>query len=147
MKKRRNDMKRIELVKEMLKELSYPGNLGAMEIFKFYDVANPKEIKVLDRLMKQKKWKEAWRLIQKTTKVNLFGKEFEATIKTGETEAGKEKMKPKPHWEVSPPGWKGTVKAMKKHKDITNPWALAWWMKDQGDKPHYRDKAPYKKKK
>lgn len=37
---------------------------------------------------------------------------------------------------VSPSGWSGTVKAMKKHKDITNPWALAWWMskKEKGDK-------------
>lgn len=43
--------------------------------------------------------------------------------------------------EVSPPGWKGTVAAMKlKHKDkIDNPYALAWWMKEKGNKPHYKD--------
>jgi len=41
--------------------------------------------------------------------------------------------------EVSPPGWSGTVKAMKKHKDITNPYALAWSMKNKGAKPHYKD--------
>jgi len=37
---------------------------------------------------------------------------------------------------VAPPGWKGTVEEMKKHKEITNPWALAWWMSKQkkGDK-------------
>jgi hypothetical protein len=40
--------------------------------------------------------------------------------------------------EVSPPGWSGTVKAMKKHKNITNPFALAWSMKKKGDKPHYK---------
>jgi hypothetical protein len=40
--------------------------------------------------------------------------------------------------EVSPPGWSGTVKAMKKHKDITNPFALAWYLKNRGDKPHYK---------
>jgi DNA-directed RNA polymerase subunit RPC12/RpoP len=40
--------------------------------------------------------------------------------------------------EVSPPGWSGTVKAMKKHKDITNPFALAWSMKNKGAKPHYK---------
>jgi len=39
--------------------------------------------------------------------------------------------------EVSPPGWSGSVKAMKKHKGITNPWALAWWMKGKGATPHY----------
>src|SRR5216683_6710226 len=37
--------------------------------------------------------------------------------------------------EVAPPGWEGTVKAMKKHKDIDNPWALSWYMKGQGDQP------------
>jgi hypothetical protein len=39
--------------------------------------------------------------------------------------------------EVSPPGFKGTVKAMKKHKDIDNPYALAWWMKNKGYKSNY----------
>ncbi len=38
--------------------------------------------------------------------------------------------------EVAPPGWEGTVKAMKKHKDISNPWALAWSMKNKGYKSH-----------
>jgi hypothetical protein len=50
----------------------------------------------------------------------------------------------------------GTVKAMKKHKDIDNPFALAWSMKKKGNKPHYKpepkdssksDKEPEKKKK
>ena len=49
--------------------------------------------------------------------------------------------------EVSPPGWKGSVKAMKKHKDIDNPWALAWHMKNKGDKPHYKDKEGEPEKK
>lgn len=53
--------------------------------------------------------------------------------------------------EVAPPGWSGTVKAMKKHKKITNPFALAWYMKKKGDKPHYepekKEKKPVKKKK
>jgi hypothetical protein len=39
--------------------------------------------------------------------------------------------------EVAPPGWSGTVKAMKKHKEIDNPFALAWYMKKKGDKPHH----------
>lgn len=38
--------------------------------------------------------------------------------------------------EVSPPGWKKTVKAMKKHKEIDNPWALAWHMKNKGYTSH-----------
>lgn len=44
--------------------------------------------------------------------------------------------------EVSPVGWSGTVKAMKGHKDITNPWALAWYMHGKGYTPHH---APVKR--
>jgi hypothetical protein len=64
--------------------------------------------------------------------------------------------------EVSPPGWSGTVAAMiQKHPELSkgkdkNPWALAWWMKKRGAKPHYKEqpkkdsqskKKPVKKKK
>jgi hypothetical protein len=45
---------------------------------------------------------------------------------------------------VSPPGWKKTVEHMKKHKDITNPFALAWWMSNQGFKPHYKERKKSK---
>lgn len=38
--------------------------------------------------------------------------------------------------EVSPAGFKGTVKAMKKHPEIDNPYALAWHMKKKGYKSH-----------
>lgn len=39
--------------------------------------------------------------------------------------------------EKSPPGFEGTVKAMKKKGDIDNPYALAWSMKKKGYKSHY----------
>lgn len=32
-------------------------------------------------------------------------------------------------------GWEKTVKAMKKHPEISNPFALAHWMKKKGYKP------------
>jgi len=38
--------------------------------------------------------------------------------------------------EIAPPGWEGTVRKMKKHKHIDNPWALAWWQKKHGHKSH-----------
>ena len=44
-----------------------------------------------------------------------------------------------PDWmfpEEAPPGWEGTVKAMKKKKNIDNPYALAWHMHNKGMKPH-----------
>lgn len=37
--------------------------------------------------------------------------------------------------EIAPPGWEKTVKGMKKHPEIENPWALAWSMKKKGAKP------------
>lgn len=40
--------------------------------------------------------------------------------------------------EKAPPGWSGTVKHMKRHKEISNPFALAWWMKKQGDHSHIK---------
>jgi len=53
--------------------------------------------------------------------------------------------------EKAPLGWSGTVKAMKKKKKIDNPFALAWHMKNKGDKPHYepekKGEKPKKKKK
>jgi hypothetical protein len=46
--------------------------------------------------------------------------------------------------EVSPPGWEKTVKAMKKHDNIDNPYALAWSMKNKGYKSHKKESAdPY----
>jgi hypothetical protein len=47
--------------------------------------------------------------------------------------------------EVAPPGFEGTVKAMKKHKDIDNPFALAWSMKNKGYKSHKNDDGTTKK--
>jgi hypothetical protein len=41
--------------------------------------------------------------------------------------------------EEAPKGWEGTVKAMKKHKEIDNPYALAWSMKNKGYKSHKKD--------
>ena len=40
---------------------------------------------------------------------------------------------------VSPEGWGGTVEHMKDHKDIDNPFALAYYMKNKGDSPHYKE--------
>ena len=41
--------------------------------------------------------------------------------------------------EAAPKGWEGTVKAMKKHKEIDNPWALAHYMKNKGYKSHKKE--------
>jgi hypothetical protein len=41
--------------------------------------------------------------------------------------------------ETAPKGWEGTVKAMKKHKEIDNPYALTNWMKNKGYKSHKKE--------
>lgn len=43
--------------------------------------------------------------------------------------------------ESAPPGWEKTVKAMKKHDEIDNPYALAWSMKNKGYKSHKKESA------
>jgi hypothetical protein len=43
--------------------------------------------------------------------------------------------------EVAPEGWEKTVKGMKKHEEIDNPWALANWMKGQGYKGHEEEEV------
>jgi len=46
--------------------------------------------------------------------------------------------------EKAPPGFEGTVKAMKKHKEIDNPYALAWYMKNKGMKSHKKEDGTMK---
>ena len=60
-------------------------------------------------------------------------------IRKGRKERGVKITDRTPDWmfkEVAPPGWEGTIKAMKKKKGIDNPWALAWHMHNKGMKPH-----------
>jgi len=35
----------------------------------------------------------------------------------------------------APQGWENVVKKMKSNKKIKNPWALAWYLKNNGYKP------------
>lgn len=48
--------------------------------------------------------------------------------------------------EDSPPGFKGTVKAMKDEGEVDNPYALAWWMKNKGYKSHKKASGAAKEK-
>ena len=59
-------------------------------------------------------------------------------VKKGRAERGVKITDRTPDWmfkEKAPPGWENTVKKMKKHKEIDNPYALAWYMANKGDKP------------
>ena len=80
--------------------------------------------------------------MKESNAMSRYSKSMSETM--AEVRANEEKL-----LEVSPPGFKGTVKAMKKHDEIDNPYALAWHMKNKGDKAHYKDKdgRPEKKEK
>jgi hypothetical protein len=61
-------------MKELLKRLeeaSYPGNLGFIEMVKFYQVAGKEEIKTMEKHLKSNEPNKAWELLKKVTKVNL----------------------------------------------------------------------------
>lgn len=55
----------------MIAEEKYPGNLGMMEMFKFYQVATEAQKQQMRKLIYDKKMKEAWDLLKRVTKVDL----------------------------------------------------------------------------
>jgi len=56
---------------QQLDEASYAGNIGMMELVKFYSKASPKDKSMLQSLIKHKKNNEAWKLVQDVTGVKL----------------------------------------------------------------------------
>jgi hypothetical protein len=57
-------------------ETAYAGNLGFMEIAKFYQKATEDEKKKLQELIKNKQEKQAWKMVQNKVGIKLVGKEF-----------------------------------------------------------------------
>lgn len=55
----------------MLTEASYRGNIGVMEMFKFYNVATDEQKAKMKQLIADKNNDEAWALLQKVLKVKL----------------------------------------------------------------------------
>ena len=76
---------------------------------------------------------------------SMTDEEFQSRYKMTKAEARANlKKKDEGVAEVAPPGWEKTVKAMKKHDNIDNPFALAWSMKNKGYKSHKKESAdPY----
>jgi predicted chitinase len=58
-------------------EASYAGNIGAMEMAKFYQIATDDQKRTLKDLINREKRSLAWALVQKVTGVKLQGKEFQ----------------------------------------------------------------------
>ena len=69
-------------------EASYPGNIGAMEMAKFFRMAGPKEKDLLKVLIQRKDYSRAWALIQGITGVKLQGREFQTDEGWRDTLAG-----------------------------------------------------------
>jgi len=63
-------------------EASYPGNLGMMELAKFFQLADDKQKEIFKQLLEKGKKGLAWKLVQDTVGVKLQGKEFEEDIVT-----------------------------------------------------------------
>ena len=76
-------------------------------------------------------------LDQANTSYHEYGQEEKTDMPVDkDLEAMKEEIS-----EAAPEGWEKTVLAMKKHKEIDNPWALAHWMKKKGYHPHKKEEA------
>ena len=59
-----------------VQEAAYAGNIGMMELIKFYQKAKPDQVKELQNYIRKKMDKDAWQLVQKITGTKLVGKEF-----------------------------------------------------------------------
>jgi hypothetical protein len=54
-----------------LDEASYPGNLGMMEMFKFYQKADDEQKTKMKSLIGSKRFEEAWDFLQKVLGIKL----------------------------------------------------------------------------
>ena len=64
-------------VNHHLGEASYEGNIGMMEVSKFFKIANAAQKKLFKELLEKGKRGLAWKLIQDVTDTRLQGREFE----------------------------------------------------------------------
>jgi hypothetical protein len=54
-----------------LNEASYHGNIGMVEMFKFYEIADQKQKELMKKLLDKKHFDTAWKFLQKVTGVKL----------------------------------------------------------------------------
>ena len=69
-------------------EASYDGNIGMMEVAKFFRMANETQKKLFKELLEKNKRGLAWKLVQDITATKLKGKEFEVEEGWRDTLAG-----------------------------------------------------------
>jgi len=66
-----------------VRESSYPGNIGVMELAKFFRTATPEQEQMFKKLLANGEKKLVWFLIQKVTGVKLQGDEFDENFADG----------------------------------------------------------------
>ena len=74
--------------KEDLNEMEYEGNLGAIEMMKFAKVATPVEMKQMNSLLDQDRYKDAWTLLQNVTHDPLKSIPFQNDMSKGTVSEG-----------------------------------------------------------
>jgi hypothetical protein len=55
----------------VINELDYPGNIGMMEMAKFYQVASPEQKVLMKQLIAANKIDQAWELLQQVSGMKL----------------------------------------------------------------------------
>lgn len=55
----------------LITEASYPGNVGFMEMAKFYQIATKKQIKEMELIIKAEDWEQFKEMIKKVLDVQL----------------------------------------------------------------------------
>ena len=65
------------------REAAYPGNIGMMELAKFFQMAKPDEKDQFKKLLELGKKGLAWKLVQDIVGVKLQGKEFDENFADG----------------------------------------------------------------
>ena len=66
-----NAVVRVVSNRKILKEAAYAGNIGIMELIKFKSKATPEQKKKFDDFVKNKKHKDAWKVVQDVTGIKL----------------------------------------------------------------------------
>lgn len=61
----------MKLEEIVLLEAEYKGNIGMMEMFKFYQKATPEEKARMKKLLDAKNFEEAWKFLQQVTGMAL----------------------------------------------------------------------------
>jgi hypothetical protein len=68
----KKNIKRLIGISEILNEAAYKGNMGAVELFQFYSVANDNQIKKMEKIVRSKNWELFKLLIHEVLGVMLI---------------------------------------------------------------------------